>query len=144
MQNNLLKTDKLRKLTRFGPGILLLLVPIVTAVYLGFEPMSAVVTYNWGSSVITSEVKSFMVNPPLVFILGFLVGSLYERVNGLIIAVKLSFLYSFLTLWLVWSGGRGEWYGVLYYSIIFAIIGLFGALAASIARFLYHRLMKRD
>lgn len=120
----------------------LLFVPVGTAVWLGFEPMSAVVTYSWGKSVVTSEVKSFTVNPPLVFFLGALVYSLYTEANGFILAGAVSFLYSFLTLWLVWSGGRGEWYGLLFYGGIFAIMGLSGALAASLVRFLYLKIKK--
>lgn len=133
---------KLQKLMGVALG-LLLFVPIGTAIWLGFEPMSAVITYSWGNSIITSQVKSFLVNPPLIFFLGALACSLYAGVNGLIIAAALSFLYSFLTLWLVWSGGQGEWYAVLFYSVFFAIIGLGGALAVFIVRFLYHRIMKR-
>lgn len=123
---------------------MLLFVPVGTAIWLGFEPMTAVITYSWGNCVVTSEVKSFMVNPPLILLLGALGYSLYTEAKGFIIAGTLSFLYSFLTLWLVWSGGRGEWYGLLFYTIIFTIIGLVGASAASFVRFLYHKIMKRD
>ncbi|TEB07861.1 hypothetical protein Psch_01416 [Pelotomaculum schinkii] len=134
---------KLRKLMGVLLG-LLLFVPVGTAIWLGFEPMSAVITYSWGTSIITSEVKSFMVNPPLIFFLGALAYSLYTKANGFIIAAALSFFYSFLTLWLVWSGGRGEWYGLLFYAVIFTIVGLGGASAAALVRFLYHKIKKGD
>lgn len=132
---------KLCKLRVAVLGILLL-IPVGTAIWLGFEPMASVITYSWGKSVVTSEVKSFTVNPPVAFFLGALVYILYTEANGFIMAAAVSFLYSLLTLWLVWSGGRGEWYGVLFYAIIFAIMGLGGALAASLARFLYYKIKK--
>lgn len=123
---------------------MLLLVPISIAIWLGFEPMSAVVTYSWGKSVVTSEVKSFTVNPPVAFFLGALVYSLFTEANGFILAGVVSFIYTFLTLWLVWSGGRGEWYGLLLYAGIFAVMGISGALTVSLVRFLYLKIKKGD
>ncbi|MFX4262513.1 hypothetical protein ACOBQJ_09955 [Pelotomaculum propionicicum] len=114
--------------------IVILLVPVAIAIANGFEPMKGTVTYSWGNSIITSEVKSFTVNPPLVLFLGALVYGLYRNNLAFRMAPAISFLYTFLMLWLVWSGARGELYGILFYSVMFALIGLIGA---AIAFFIY-------
>jgi hypothetical protein len=44
--------------------IVIMLIPVALAIAAGFEPMKWTVTYSWGNSIITSEVKSFTVNPP--------------------------------------------------------------------------------
>lgn len=117
--------------------IVILLAPVAIAVVNGFEPMKGTITYSWGNSIITSEVKSFTVNPVLILVLGALVYGLYRNNLAFRAAPAISFLYTFLTLWLVWSGARGELYGVFYYSVMFAFIGLVGAVIA----YLIHRLL---
>lgn len=92
--------------------IAILLVPVVIAIATGFESMKGTVTYSWGNSTITSEVKSFTVNPPLILFLGALVYGLYRNNLSFLAAPAISFLYSFLMLWLVWSGARGEFPGL--------------------------------
>jgi len=114
--------------------IVILLVPVAIAIANGFEPMKGTVTYSWGNSIITSEVKSFTVNPPLALFLGALVFGLYRNNLAFRVAPSITFLYTFLTLWLVWSGARGELYGILFYAVMFALIGLIGA---AIAFFIY-------
>ena len=104
------------------------------AIVNGFEPMKGTVTYSWGNTVITREVKSLTVNPPLALFLGALVFGLYRTRLAFGVAPLITFLYTFLTLWLVWSGVRGELYGVLFYAVMFALIGLIGA---AIAFFIY-------
>lgn len=113
-----------------------LLVPVTIAIATGFEPMKGTITYSWGNSIITSEVKSFTVNPPLVLFIGALVYGLHRNNLAFRVAPAISFLYTFLTLWLVWSGARGELYAVFYYSVMFAFIGLIGAVIA----YLFHSL----
>ncbi len=114
--------------------IVILLVPVAIAIANGFEPMKGTVTYSWGNSIITSEVKSFTVNPPLALFLGALVFGLYRNNLAFGVAPSITFVYTFFTLWLVWSGARGELYGVLFYAVMFALIGLIGA---AIAFFIY-------
>ncbi|HAA26196.1 MAG TPA: hypothetical protein DCE11_08820 [Ruminiclostridium sp.] len=114
--------------------IVILLVPVAIAIVNGFEPMKGTVTYSWGNTVITREVKSLTVNPPLALFLGALVFGLYRTRLAFGVAPLITFLYTFLTLWLVWSGVRGELYGVLFYAVMFALIGLIGA---AIAFFIY-------
>jgi zinc transporter ZupT len=49
-------------------------------------------------------------------------------------------------LWLVWSGARGELYGALYYAVIFAFIGLLGAVIAYLIYSMFIKIFskKRD
>jgi len=110
--------------------ITILLVPVAIAATNGFMPMKGTITYSWGNSIITSEVKSFTVNPPLVLTLGVLTYVLYRNSMAFRVAPLMSFMYAFLTLWLVWSGAKGELYGVFYYAVIFALIGLVGSIIA--------------
>lgn len=87
--------------------IIILLVPVVVAIANGFKPMTGTFTYSWGGSTITSEVKGLTVNPPLILFLGMLVYGFYRDSLAFLAAPAISFLYTFLTLWLVWSGARG-------------------------------------
>ena len=48
--------------------IVIMLIPVALAIAAGFEPMKWTVTYSWGNSIITSEVKSFTVNPLIIFL----------------------------------------------------------------------------
>ena len=111
-------------------AIVILLVPVAIAIAIGFKPITGTVTYSWGHSIITSEIKGFTVNPPLVLFLGALVYGFYRDNLAFFAASAISFLYAFLMLWLVWSGARGELYGALYYAVMFAFIGLLGAVIA--------------
>ncbi len=123
--------------------IVILLVPVAIAIANGFEPMKGTVSYNWGNSFITSEVKGFTVNPPLVLFLGALVYGLYRNNMAFRAAPAMSFLYTFLMLWLVWSGAKGELYAVIYYSVMFAFIGLFGAVIAFLIHSLFLKLFSK-
>ena len=76
--------------------IAILLVPVVIAIATGFESMKGTVTYSWGNSIITSEVKSFTVNPPLIIFLGALVYGLFRNNLAFRAASAVSFLYIFL------------------------------------------------
>jgi hypothetical protein len=118
----------------------ILMVPIVIAAANGFAPMEGTITYSWGNSIITSEVKSFTVNPPLVLFIGALVYCLYRSNLAFRAAPAISFLYSFLTLWLVWSGVSWDLFGVFYYAVIFAFIGLIGAIIAYLIHSLFLKL----
>lgn len=123
--------------------IAILLVPVAIAIVTGFEPMKGTVSFVWGKSFITSEVKAFTANPPLVLFLGALVYGLYRNNLSFRLAPAISFLYTFLTLWLVWSGARGELYGVFYYSVMFAFIGLIGAVIAYLFHSLFLKLFSK-
>jgi len=123
--------------------ITILLAPVAIAVANGFEPMKGTITYSWGSSIITSEVKSFTVNPPLVLFLGVLTYVLYRNSLAFRVAPLMSFMYAFLTLWLVWSGAKGELYGVFYYAFMFAIIGLVGSIIAYLIHSFFLKLFSK-
>jgi hypothetical protein len=105
--------------------------------------MKGTVSFNWGNSFITCEVKGFTVNPPLVLFLGALVYGLYRNNTAFRAASAMSFLYTFLMLWLVWSGARGEFYGVFYYSVMFALIGLVGAVIAYLIHSLFLKIKSK-
>ena len=121
-------------------AIVILLVPVAIAIAIGFKPITGTVTYSWGHSIITSEIKGFTVNPPLVLFLGALVYGFYRDNLAFFAASAISFLYAFLMLWLVWSGARGELQGVLFYAAIFAFIGLAGAFIAHLLYSLFTRI----
>ncbi|HHU87464.1 MAG: hypothetical protein ACOX86_00170 [Pelotomaculaceae bacterium] len=76
--------------------IVIMLIPVALAIAAGFEPMKWTVTYSWGNSIITSEVKSFTVNPPLIIFLGALVYGLFRNNLAFRAASAVSFLYIFL------------------------------------------------
>lgn len=123
--------------------ILILLVPVAIAIANGFEPMKGTVSFSWGSNFITCEVKSFTANPPLTLFLGALVYGLYRNNLAFRVAPAISFLYTFLTLWLVWSGASGELYGALFYAVMFAFIGLVGAVIAYLIYSLFLKLFAK-
>ena len=72
--------------------IVIMLIPVALAIAAGFEPMKWTVTYSWGNSIITSEVKSFTVNPPLIIFLGALVYGLFRNNLAFRAASAVSFL----------------------------------------------------
>lgn len=118
----------------------ILLVPVAIAAANGFAPLEGTITYSWSNSIITSQVKSFTVNPPLVLFIGALVYYLYRNNLAFRMAPAISFLYTFLTLWLVWSGASWELFGVFYYAVVFAFIGLIGAIIAYLIHCLFLKL----
>ncbi len=124
--------------------IIILLVPVVVAIANGFKPMTGTFTYSWGGSTITSEVKGLTVNPPLILFLGMLVYGFYRDSLAFLAAPAISFLYTFLTLWLVWSGARGGLQGILFYTVIFAFIGLAGAAVAHLVYSLFVRMLAKN
>jgi hypothetical protein len=124
-------------------AIVILLVPVAIAIAIGFKPITGTVTCSWGHSIITSEIKGFTVNPPLVLFLGALVYGFYRDNLAFFAASAISFLYAFLMLWLVWSGARGELPGVLFYAAIFAFIGLVGAFIAHLVYSMFVRIFTK-
>jgi len=89
---------KIRKITLSA----ILMVPVVIAAANGFAPMEGTISYSWGNSIITSEVKSFTVNPPLVLFIGALVYGLYR--SNLAFRAAPQFLSCTLFLHSGWSG----------------------------------------